>query len=89
MFKRFLLLLLFLPPIFLWAQPDVTPRDTTLRVLCIGNSFSLDGSTLLPQLLVDAGVSTRKFQIYAAVYAGASLEYWDNMRATDAPLPYI
>ena len=60
-----------------------------LRVLCIGNSFSLDGSTLLPQLLVDAGVSNRKFQIYAAVYAGASLEYWDNMRATDAPLPYI
>ena len=89
MFKHFLLLLLFLPPIFLWAQPDVTPRDTTLRVLCIGNSFSLDGSTLLPQLLVDAGVSTRKFQIYAAVYAGASLEYWDNMRATDAPLPYV
>ena len=89
MFKRFLLLLLFLPPIFLWAQPDVTPRDTTLRVLCIGNSFSLDGSTLLPQLLVDAGVSTRKFQIYAAINAGASLEYWDNMRATDASLPYI
>ena len=89
MFKRLLLLLIFLYPRFLLAQPDVTPRDTTLRVLCIGNSFSLDGSTLLPQLLVDAGVSTRKFQIYAAVYAGASLEYWDNMRATDAPLPYI
>lgn len=91
MFKRLLLLflILLLYPGFLLAQPDVTPRDTTLRVLCIGNSFSLDGSTLLPQLLVDAGVSTRKFQIYAAVYAGASLEYWDNMRASDAPLPYI
>ena len=89
MLKRLLLLLIFLYPGFLLAQSDVTPRDTTLRVLCIGNSFSLDGSTLLPQLLVDAGVSTRKFQIYAAVYAGASLEYWDNMRATDAPLPYI
>ena len=89
MFKRLLLLLIFLYPGFLLAQSDVTPRDTTLRVLCIGNSFSLDGSTLLPQLLVDAGVSTRKFQIYAAVYAGASLEYWDNMRASDAPLPYI
>ena len=89
MFKRLLLLLIFLYPGFLLAQSDVTPRDTMLRVLCIGNSFSLDGSTLLPQLLVDAGVSNRKFQIYAAVYAGASLEYWDNMRATDAPLPYI
>ena len=89
MLKRLLLLLIFLYPGFLLAQSDVTPRDTTLRVLCIGNSFSLDGSTLLPQLLVDAGVSTRKFQIYAAVYAGASLEYWDNMRATDAPIPYI
>ena len=89
MFKRLLLLLIFLYPGFLLAQSDDAPRDTTLRVLCIGNSFSLDGSTLLPQLLVDAGVSTRKFQIYAAIYAGASLEYWDNMRATDAPLPYI
>ena len=89
MFKRLLLLLIFLYPGFLLAQTDDAPRDTTLRVLCIGNSFSLDGSTLLPQLLVDAGVSNRKFQIYAAVYAGASLEYWDNMRATDAPLPYI
>ena len=89
MFKRLLLLLIFLYPGFLLAQSDDAPRDTTLRVLCIGNSFSLDGSTLLPQLLVDAGVSTRKFQIYAAVYAGASLEYWDNMRASDAPLPYI
>ena len=89
MFKRLLLLLIFLYPGFLLAQTDDAPRDTTLRVLCIGNSFSLDGSTLLPQLLVDAGVSTRKFQIYAAVYAGASLEYWDNMRASDAPLPYI
>ena len=89
MLKRLLLLLIFLYPGFLLAQSDVTPRDTMLRVLCIGNSFSLDGSTLLPQLLVDAGVSTRKFQIYAAVYAGASLEYWDNMRASDAPLPYI
>ena len=89
MFKRLLLLLIFLYPGFLLAQTDDAPRDTTLRVLCIGNSFSLDGSTLLPQLLVDAGVSNRKFQIYAAVYAGASLEYWNNMRATDAPLPYI
>ncbi|MGM9695344.1 MAG: InlB B-repeat-containing protein [Alloprevotella sp.] len=89
MLKRLLLLLIFLYPGFLLAQTDDAPRDTTLRVLCIGNSFSLDGSTLLPQLLVDAGVSTRKFQIYAAVYAGASLEYWDNMRASDAPLPYI
>ena len=89
MLKRLLLLLIFLYPGFLLAQTDDAPRDTTLRVLCIGNSFSLDGSTLLPQLLVDAGVSNRKFQIYAAVYAGASLEYWDNMRATDAPLPYI
>ena len=89
MLKRLLLLLIFLYPGFLLAQTDDAPRDTTLRVLCIGNSFSLDGSTLLPQLLVDAGVSTRKFQIYAAVYAGASLEYWDNMRASDATLPYI
>ena len=89
MFKRFLLLLLFLPPIFLWAQPDVTPRDTTLRVLCIGNSFVIDANLILPQVVVEAGVSRDNFVLYATIYAGASLEYWDNMYTTNTPLPYL
>lgn len=89
MLKRLLLLLIFLYPGFLLAQPDVTPRDTTLRVLSIGNSFSRDANLILPQVVVNAGVPRDNFVLYATVYAGASLEYWDNMYTTDTPLPYL
>ena len=89
MFKRLLLLLIFLYPGFLLAQTDDAPRDTTLRVLSIGNSFSIDANLILPQVVVDAGVPRDNFVLYATIYAGASLEYWDNMYTTDTPLPYV
>ena len=89
MFKRLLLLLIFLYPRFLLAQTDDAPRDTTLRVLSIGNSFSIDANLILPQVVVDAGVPRDNFVLYATIYAGASLEYWDNMYTTDTPLPYL
>ena len=89
MLKRLLLLLIFLYPGFLLAQTDDAPRDTTLRVLSIGNSFSIDANLILPQVVVDAGVPRDNFVLYATIYAGASLEYWDNMYTTDTPLPYL
>ena len=89
MLKRLLLLLIFLYPGFLLAQTDDAPRDTTLRVLSIGNSFSIDANLILPQVVVDAGVPRDNFVLYATIYAGASLEYWDNMYTTDTPLPYV
>ena len=89
MLKRLLLLLIFLYPGFLLAQTDDAPRNTTLRVLSIGNSFSIDANLILPQVVVDAGVPRDNFVLYATIYAGASLEYWDNMYTTDTPLPYV
>ena len=89
MLKRLLLLLIFLYPGFLLAQTDDAPRNTTLRVLSIGNSFSIDANLILPQVVVDAGVPRDNFVLYATIYAGASLEYWDNMYTTDTPLPYL
>ena len=89
MFKRLLFLLIFLYPGFLLAQTDDAPRDTTLRVLSIGNSFSIDANLILPQVVVDAGVPRDNFVLYATIYAGASLEYWDNIYTTDTPLPYV
>ena len=63
MFKRLLLLLIFLYPGFLLAQTDDAPRDTTLRVLSIGNSFSIDANLILPQVVVDAGVPRDNFEL--------------------------
>lgn len=64
------------------------PTDT-LRLLCIGNSYSLDGTICLPQMLEDAGVSRHKYGIYCAMYAGASLEYWYDYLVNDKEVPYV
>lgn len=62
------------------ALPD-TPSaadsdDVRLRLLCIGNSFSLDGTIYLPQMMQDMEIPMRTYGIWCAMYASASLEYW-------------
>lgn len=70
-----LLLLIFFPS---FGQESQTQRlqDEHLKILCIGNSFSMDATLCLPQLIVDMGVPDSKQCVYCAMYAGASLDYW-------------
>lgn len=58
------------------ADSDLPRNKKCLRMLCIGNSFSLDGTAYLGEVMVDAGIPTDSFGIYCAVKASASLEYW-------------
>ena len=44
-----------------------------MRLLFLGNSFSLDASHMLPQQLEDAGVNTRQYTIDCVMYAGATI----------------
>lgn len=61
--------------------PNFPIAHDTLRLLTIGNSYSLDATVCLPQLLNDAGVDNRQFAVYCAMEGGASLEYWrDQLR---------
>ncbi len=69
-------------------DPLLQKKDT-MRLLCIGNSYSLDGTICLPQLMVDMGISTKTFGIYCAMYAGASLEYWYNNLVNNDTIKYI
>lgn len=68
------------------AKPAATDVGRSLRMLCIGNSFSLDGTAYLGEMMVDAGIPTDSFGIYCAVKAGASLEYWWQQYKRDAPI---
>ena len=47
-----------------------------LRVLAVGNSYTIDGITYLPKILKDAGVGDSKYSLYYVVSSGASLQYW-------------
>lgn len=58
------------------GKESTTGDDAHLRLLCIGNSFSLDGTIYLPQLMEDMGISRYNHGIWCAMYASASLEYW-------------
>lgn len=82
---RFLIfpLLIILLPFASCGQDEQDEQAQThpyehLNILCIGNSFSMDATLCLPQLLVDMGVSNSKLCVYCAMYAGASLDYWWN-----------
>lgn len=78
-----LLCMIWLVPFRLYGTGDGRP---TLRMLCIGNSFSLDGTALLPALLADMGIPETDYGIDCAVVAGASLEYWWKQYGGDHPV---
>ena len=71
-----LLLLLISFPSFGQESQAQRSQDEHIKILCIGNSFSMDATLCLPQLIVDMGVPNSKQCVYCAMYAGASLDYW-------------
>lgn len=71
-----LLLLLISFPSFGQESQAQRLQDEHIKILCIGNSFSMDATLCLPQLIVDMGVPNSKQCVYCAMYAGASLDYW-------------
>lgn len=64
-------------------------RKDSLRLLCIGSSYSLDGTIFLPQLMEDNGIHTNTYGIYCAMYAGASLDYWHDIYTNDKEIEYL
>lgn len=50
----------------------------SLRVLCIGNSYTSDALSYLPDLMKGAGIGDYSCSIYKAVIGGASLQTWWN-----------
>lgn len=69
--------------------PEVVQPKDTLRLLCIGSSYSLDGAIFMPQLMQDHGIHRNTYSIYVAMYAGASLQYWYDRYVNDKPIEYL
>lgn len=59
-------------------SPTDDPKDTTLRVLCIGNSYTLDATRYLERMAQQAGLGAAQYGVCCVVHGGASLEYWSN-----------
>ena len=84
-----LLLLLISFPSFGQESQAQRLQDEHIKILCIGNSFSMDATLCLPQLIVDMGVPNSKQCVYCAMYAGASLDYWWEHCSRDDTIAYL
>lgn len=63
------------------------PKDVnTLRVLAIGNSYTIDGTAYLPHILTYLQIDPEKYGVYAIVAGSASLEYWDGVMQRNEPV---
>ncbi len=58
----------------------------TLRVLAIGNSYTIDGTAYLPELLDGLGIDPASYAVFAVVAPSASLEYWDDVLQRNEPV---
>jgi hypothetical protein len=74
--KKSILLLAFLTMAATWSLAGPTPKghpqNKVLRVLLIGNSFSQNPTTFLPQLVKEGGF---QLQLGHAELAGKTLEF--------------
>ena len=50
----------------------------TLRVLCLGNSYTLDAIAYLHELTRSSGIDLKRVVVYVAIGASTTLEYWYN-----------
>ncbi|MDO4993550.1 MAG: DUF4886 domain-containing protein [Bacteroidales bacterium] len=62
---------------------------STLRVLAIGNSYTIDGTAYLPEILDSLGIDANCYGVYTLVAAGASLQYWDEVLQYHNPVKLI
>lgn len=56
---------------------------STLKVLAIGNSYTIDGTACIRHILNSTSVQAKDYCVYALSHAGASLEYWDERFAAN------
>lgn len=59
-----------------YKNPPYPVDADTLRILAIGNSFSLDGMTYVDALVKSAGIDEKRLCLYEATKAGASFSTW-------------
>lgn len=64
-------------------------NPNTLRVLAIGNSYTIDGTAYLPEILDGLGIDNNCYGVYALVAASASLQYWDEVLHHNEPVKLI
>lgn len=58
----------------------------SLRVLCIGNSYTSDALSCVPAIMQAAGISDANYSIYQALISGSSLRTWWNTIAYEDTL---
>lgn len=62
-------------------------NKTTLKVLAIGNSYTIDGTACIRHILGGTNVKSKDYCVYILSHPGASLNYWSEritMNATDS-----
>lgn len=57
-----------------------------LRVLAIGNSYTVDALYYANQILAGAGIDNTTYSVYYLHYSGATLEHWWNVAAQEDSL---
>lgn len=57
-----------------FINPDI--RTDTLRILAIGNSFTVDGTDYVQYLVGKSGIDKKRFCIYTLTEGGTTLSHW-------------
>lgn len=65
------------------AAGDTGGERAVLRVLSIGNSYSLDATRYIERMMLQAGFSYEQFGFCCVMRGGASLQYWSEHLASD------
>ncbi len=64
------------PPVPHMFNPPLNLTMPKLKVLDIGNSYTVDSTNYLPQLIESAGIDVSDMCLYTAVRGGASFKNW-------------
>ena len=71
-------------PVPYFSNNPLPVGKESVRVLAIGNSYSIDALTYSWTILHDAGLDSERYSIYIAPRAGASLEFWSEQYKNDS-----
>lgn len=58
------------------TQNDLPRGKDYYKILAIGNSYTIDGTAYIEEMLDSAGVDRRNYCLYIVTKGGASLAYW-------------